>query len=65
MCRFIPHRLYEPLKKQEFTERSESADRWCRHVLDNPSPEMETARRLLIKKLDQSKQAAQSHLLSS
>lgn len=55
----VPHRLYESPKKQAFMEGSESALRWCRHVLDNPSPEMEAARRLLINRLDQSKQAAQ------
>ncbi|XP_074467951.1 SLAIN motif-containing protein-like [Sebastes fasciatus] len=45
--------LYESPKKQVFVERSESALRWCRHVLDNPSPEMELACRLLINRLDQ------------
>eukprot|EP00064_Thunnus_orientalis_P009593 superscaffoldBa00001227_g9617 len=45
--------LYEPPKKQEFAERSESALRWCRHVLDNPSPQMEAARHLLMNRLDQ------------
>ncbi|XP_034746906.1 SLAIN motif-containing protein-like isoform X3 [Etheostoma cragini] len=44
--------LYES-KKQGFVERSESALRWCRHVLDNPSPEMEAACRSLINRLDQ------------
>ncbi|XP_078122234.1 SLAIN motif-containing protein-like [Sander vitreus] len=48
----IPHRLYES-KKQVFVERSESALKWCRHVLDNPSPEMEAACRSLINRLDQ------------
>ncbi|XP_044079643.1 SLAIN motif-containing protein-like [Siniperca chuatsi] len=46
--------LYESPKKQEFVERSESALRWCRHVLDNPSPQTETACRSLTNKLDQS-----------
>ncbi|XP_031176002.1 SLAIN motif-containing protein-like isoform X3 [Sander lucioperca] len=44
--------LYES-KKQVFVERSESALKWCRHVLDNPSPEMEAACRSLINRLDQ------------
>ncbi|MEQ2265752.1 hypothetical protein XENORESO_012039 [Xenotaenia resolanae] len=44
--------LYEPPNKQSFVER-ESALRWCRHVLDNPSPEMEAACRVLMNKLDQ------------
>ncbi|XP_041864691.1 SLAIN motif-containing protein-like [Melanotaenia boesemani] len=43
--------LYEPLKKH-FVEK-EPAFRWCRHILDNPSPEMKAARRVLINKLDQ------------
>ncbi|KAM8899790.1 SLAIN motif-containing protein-like [Spinachia spinachia] len=45
--------LYESPKKQEFVVRSESALRWCRHVLDNRSPEMEAACRSLINRLDQ------------
>ncbi|KAK9536355.1 hypothetical protein VZT92_006142 [Zoarces viviparus] len=45
--------LYESSKEQVFVERSESALRWCRHVLDNPSPEMEAACRSLINRLDQ------------
>ncbi|KAM6907141.1 SLAIN motif-containing protein-like [Xenentodon cancila] len=44
--------LYEPAKKQSCAEK-ESALRWCRHVLDNPTPEMEAACRILINKLDQ------------
>nr|XP_054586568.1 SLAIN motif-containing protein-like [Nothobranchius furzeri] len=44
--------LYEPQNKPLFEEK-QSALRWCRHVLDNPSPEMEAARRGLMKKLDQ------------
>ncbi|KAF1378722.1 hypothetical protein PFLUV_G00193470 [Perca fluviatilis] len=44
--------LYES-KKQVFVERSESALKWCRHVLDNPSPEMEAACRSLINRLEQ------------
>ncbi|CAG5875420.1 unnamed protein product [Menidia menidia] len=43
--------LYEAPKKQ-FVEK-ESALTWCRHVLDNPSPEMEVARRVLMNKLNQ------------
>ncbi|XP_043996610.1 SLAIN motif-containing protein-like isoform X1 [Gambusia affinis] len=43
--------LYEPPNRPSFGER-ESALRWCRHVLDNPSPEMEAARRGLMNKLD-------------
>ncbi|KAG7223262.1 hypothetical protein INR49_015618, partial [Caranx melampygus] len=49
--------LYESPKKQ-MTEKNESALRWCRHVLDNPSPEVEAACRLLISRLDESKRAA-------
>ncbi|XP_059208070.1 SLAIN motif-containing protein-like [Centropristis striata] len=49
----IPYRLYESSKKQLFVERSDSALRWCRHVLDNPSPETEAACRSLINRLDQ------------
>lgn len=45
-------RLYEPLKKP-FSVEKEPAFRWCRHILDNPSPEMKAARRGLINKLDQ------------
>nr|XP_046267812.1 SLAIN motif-containing protein-like [Scatophagus argus] len=46
--------LYESPKKQVFMGRSESALRWCRHVLDNPSPEIEAACRSLINRLEQS-----------
>lgn len=42
-------------------EKKESAFKWCRHVLDNPSPEMEAACCALIKMLDQGKQALQTH----
>lgn len=52
------HRLYESPKKHVFLERGQSALRWCRHVLDNPSPEIEAACRSLIKKLDQRKKAS-------
>ncbi|XP_078787381.1 SLAIN motif-containing protein-like isoform X2 [Oryzias latipes] len=44
--------LYEPQKKQPLVEKG-SALRWCRQVLDNRSPEMEIACRLLMNKLDQ------------
>ncbi|KAM4545754.1 SLAIN motif-containing protein-like [Odontesthes bonariensis] len=59
-------RLYEPQKEQSFVEK-ESAFIWCRHILDNPSPEMEAACRALTKKLDQTsrshfyRHAAPSH----
>lgn len=58
----ISHRLYEFPKKQVSVD-TKSALTWCRHVLDNPSPEMEAACRLLTNKLDQSKQATQTHSL--
>ncbi|XP_068187989.1 SLAIN motif-containing protein-like [Antennarius striatus] len=45
--------LYESPKKPTFGERNESALGWCRHILDNPSPDMEAACRSLINKLDQ------------
>ncbi|XP_056253930.1 SLAIN motif-containing protein-like [Seriola aureovittata] len=45
--------LYESPKKQVTVEKTESALTWCRHVLDNPSPEMEAACRLLINRLDE------------
>ncbi|GLD46952.1 SLAIN motif-containing protein-like protein [Lates japonicus] len=45
--------LYESPKKQVVVEKTESALRWCRHVLDNPSPEMEAACCHLIHRLDQ------------
>lgn len=55
------YRLYESPKKQVFVERNESALAWSRHVLDNPSPEMEVARRVLINRLNQRKQIIQTH----
>ncbi|TNM85015.1 hypothetical protein fugu_009193 [Takifugu bimaculatus] len=42
--------LYQP-SKTTFENRSQSALGWCRHVLDNPSPETEAACRSLINKL--------------
>lgn len=50
----VPRRLYQSPNKQVFDERSESALGWCRHVLDNPSPETEAACRSLINRLEQS-----------
>ncbi|XP_061596886.1 SLAIN motif-containing protein-like isoform X2 [Cololabis saira] len=44
--------LYEPARKQLIVEK-EPALRWCRRVLDNPTPDMEAACRMLVKKLDQ------------
>lgn len=54
------HRLYEPTKTQMFVQK-ESALGWCRHVLDNPTPEMEAACRVLMNKLDPSRTEAQMH----
>ncbi|XP_029526782.2 SLAIN motif-containing protein-like [Oncorhynchus nerka] len=46
--------LYESPKKGASAERSdESPIKWCRQVLDNPSPETEVACRTLINILDQ------------
>ncbi|CDQ73869.1 unnamed protein product [Oncorhynchus mykiss] len=46
--------LYESPKKEASAERSnESPIKWCRQVLDNPSPETEVACRTLINILDQ------------
>ncbi|KAM4619796.1 SLAIN motif-containing protein-like [Polymixia lowei] len=46
--------LYESPRKQVIAEKStEPALKWCRQVLDNPSPEMEAACRVLINTLDQ------------
>lgn len=45
-------------------EKTESALGWSRHVLDNPSPDVEAACRSLINRLEQSKLAAQTPLLS-
>ncbi|XP_077402487.1 uncharacterized protein LOC144036075 [Vanacampus margaritifer] len=44
--------LYESQKRQ-LSSANESPLRWCRHVLDNPSPEMEAASRMLLNKLNQ------------
>ncbi|XP_061607798.1 SLAIN motif-containing protein-like isoform X1 [Phyllopteryx taeniolatus] len=43
--------LYEAPKRQMSAD--ESPLRWCRHVLDNPSPETEAASRSLMNKLQQ------------
>lgn len=45
-----PRRLYQS-SKTTLENRSQSALGWCRHVLDNPSPETEAARRSLRNKL--------------
>ncbi|XP_032993203.1 SLAIN motif-containing protein-like isoform X1 [Lacerta agilis] len=44
--------LYVSSRKIPADEK-ESPLKWCRHVLDNPSPEMEAACRTLISRLDQ------------
>lgn len=51
----VSHRLYQPTKRQLSEEEGDSALRWCRHVLDNPSPETAAACRSLINRLDQGK----------
>ncbi|XP_076606100.1 uncharacterized protein LOC143332485 isoform X2 [Chaetodon auriga] len=45
--------LYESPKKQVSVDSTESALAWSRHILDNPSPDMEAACRSLITRLDQ------------
>ncbi|KAI3373567.1 hypothetical protein L3Q82_022157 [Scortum barcoo] len=45
--------LYKSPKRQGPKDRTDSALGWCRHVLDNPSPEVEAACRVLINRLDQ------------
>ncbi|AWP00215.1 putative SLAIN motif-containing protein-like [Scophthalmus maximus] len=57
--------LYESPKRQAIVEKSESALRWCRRVLDNPSPEVEAACRQLINRLhENAKQSCQSPKLA-
>lgn len=43
-------------KKHAFVVKTEPALTWCRHVLDNRSPEMEAACRQLMNRLNLSKQ---------
>ncbi|XP_076025186.1 SLAIN motif-containing protein 1-like [Genypterus blacodes] len=51
----VPLRLYKSTKKQIFVGKTKtSALQWSRHVLDNPSPEVEVARRVLQNTLAQS-----------
>lgn len=49
------YRLYQPTKRQLSEDEGDSALRWCRHVLDNPSPETAAVCRSLINRLDQGK----------
>lgn len=54
-CRFLSFlRLYIGSSKTfTLSEKSLSPLQWCRHVLDNPTPEMEAARRSLRFRLEQ------------
>ncbi|KAM8785083.1 SLAIN motif-containing protein 1 isoform 2-T2 [Rhynchonycteris naso] len=45
--------LYVGSSKTFSSEKSLSPLQWCRHVLDNPTPEMEAARRSLCHRLEQ------------
>ncbi|XP_015207255.2 SLAIN motif-containing protein-like isoform X3 [Lepisosteus oculatus] len=57
--------LYVSPKKQVVTEqRPESPLKWCRQVLDHPSPETEAACRTLLYRLDQSYMSMHSALSS-
>ncbi|XP_048885036.1 SLAIN motif-containing protein-like isoform X3 [Brienomyrus brachyistius] len=57
--------LYVSPKKQVLAEeRPESPLKWCRKVLDHPSPETEVACRMLINRLDQSHMGMHSALSS-
>ncbi|XP_064184354.1 SLAIN motif-containing protein-like isoform X2 [Anguilla rostrata] len=57
--------LYVSPKKQALAEqRPESPLKWCRKVLDHPSPETEVACRTLLSRLDQSYANAHSALSS-
>ncbi|XP_051915526.1 SLAIN motif-containing protein-like isoform X3 [Hippocampus zosterae] len=56
--------LYISPKKQVSDAGPESPLKWCRQVLDNPSPETEKACRTLINRLDQSVSGVPSALSS-
>ncbi|NXJ80999.1 SLAIL protein, partial [Trogon melanurus] len=45
--------LYVPPRKSTADQKTDSPLKWCRRVLDNPSPETEAACRTLINRLDQ------------
>ncbi|XP_061557696.1 SLAIN motif-containing protein-like isoform X2 [Phycodurus eques] len=54
--------LYEAPKRQMSAD--ESPLRWCRHVLDNPSPETEAASRSLMNKLRQKSSSSYGSVFS-
>ncbi|XP_007251759.3 SLAIN motif-containing protein 1a isoform X2 [Astyanax mexicanus] len=47
--------LYVSPKAKMFAQSPLSPQQWCRHVLDNPSPEVELAKRSLCYRLEQAK----------
>uniref|UniRef100_A0A8B9HGT4 SLAIN motif family member 1 n=1 Tax=Astyanax mexicanus TaxID=7994 RepID=A0A8B9HGT4_ASTMX len=55
--------LYVSPKAKMFAQSPLSPQQWCRHVLDNPSPEVELAKRSLCYRLEQVPSSPSSHCL--